>query len=117
LSAASTHHFTGDHASALQELKAATLKSHDAKGDKERSKNYDEYLPALIKEFIPAIEQNKVPEGFEGYPGAAAFGLKSADFDFSRAASPAPCLCHFPPQQFDFLVSNKKEGASLAPSS
>jgi hypothetical protein len=58
------HHFTGDNATALQELKTASaLKFHDAKSDEEHSKNYDEYLSALIKEFIPAIEQNKVPEG------------------------------------------------------
>lgn len=63
--AASMHHFTGDDGGALQELKTASaLKFHDAKGDDTRSKNYDEYLSALIKEFIPAIEQNKVPEGF-----------------------------------------------------
>jgi uncharacterized protein (DUF2225 family) len=61
--AASMHHFTGDDSAALQELKAAsTLKFHGAEGDDEHSKNYDEYLSALIKEFIPAIEQNKVPK-------------------------------------------------------
>jgi uncharacterized protein (DUF2225 family) len=64
--AASMHHFTGDDAAALQELKiASALKFHHAKGDEERSKNFDEYLSALIKEFVLAIEQNKVPEGFE----------------------------------------------------
>ncbi len=64
--AASMHHFTSDDAAALQELKTArALKFHDAKGDEERSKNYDEYLSSLIKQFIPAIEQNKVPDGFE----------------------------------------------------
>jgi uncharacterized protein (DUF2225 family) len=60
--AASMHHFTGDDSTALKELKAAgALEFHDAKGDE----NYDAYLSALIKEFIPAIEQNRVPEGFE----------------------------------------------------
>jgi hypothetical protein len=64
--AASMNHFTGDDASALQRLKAASdLKYHDAKSDEERSKDFDEYLSTLIKEFIPAIEQNKVPVGFE----------------------------------------------------
>jgi uncharacterized protein (DUF2225 family) len=64
--AASMHHFTGDNATALQELKTASaLEYRDAKGDRERSKNYDAYLARLIKEFIPAIEQNKVPDGLE----------------------------------------------------
>jgi len=64
--AASMNHFTGDDANALHRLKAASaLKYHDAKGDEERSKDFDEYLSKLIKEFIPAIEQNKVPDGFE----------------------------------------------------
>jgi uncharacterized protein (DUF2225 family) len=64
--AASMHHFTGDDTTARQELKtAAALTYRDPQGDEERSKNYDAYLSALIKEFIPAIEQNKVPEGFE----------------------------------------------------
>ena len=64
--AASMHHFTGDDASALKELKdAAGLKYRDPKSDEEHSKNFDEYLSGLIKEMIPAIEQNKVPDGFE----------------------------------------------------
>src|SRR5260370_36759532 len=64
--AASMHHFTSDDAAALQELKTArALRFHDAKGDEERSKNYDEYLASLIKQFIPAIEQYKAPDGFE----------------------------------------------------
>ena len=64
--AASMHHFTGDDASALRELRAAKImRFHDPKGNEERSKGYDEYLSELIGEFIPAIEQHKVPEGFE----------------------------------------------------
>jgi hypothetical protein len=64
--AASMHHFTGDDATAVRELHAARdLTFHDPKGDEKRSTGYDDYLSALIKEFIPAIEQQKVPEGFE----------------------------------------------------
>lgn len=64
--AASMHHFTGDDPTALQELKSASAVTYlDPEADKDRSKNYDAYLSALIREFIPAIEQNKVPEGFE----------------------------------------------------
>jgi len=64
--AASMHHFTGDDKSALQELKAAAdLKYHNSKWDDGHSKGFDEYLSNLIKEMTPAIEQNKVPEGFE----------------------------------------------------
>jgi hypothetical protein len=64
--AASMHHFTGDDTTAQQELRTASaLTYRDPKGDKDRSNNFDTYLTAVIKEFIPAIEQNKVPEGFE----------------------------------------------------
>jgi len=60
------NHCAGDNATALKELKSAsTLKYHDANTGDERPKNYDEYLSAPIKEFIPAIEQDKVPDGLE----------------------------------------------------
>jgi hypothetical protein len=62
---ASMNHFTGDDNSALQQLKAAGhLKFHDVKVDEEHAKNYDEYLAKLIQDFIPAIEQGKVPKDF-----------------------------------------------------
>ncbi len=61
--AASMNHFTGDDVTALQQLKAANaLKYHDEKAGEERSKNYDDCLSTLIKEFVPAIEQGKVPD-------------------------------------------------------
>ena len=64
--AASMHHFTGDDAAAVKELdNAAPLVFRDPKGDEKRSKNYDAYLTELINEFVPAIEQKKVPDGFD----------------------------------------------------
>jgi hypothetical protein len=62
---ASMHHFVGDDETALQELKSADkLPLLSPLAVDERAKNYDEYLSHLIKEFIPAIESGKVPEGF-----------------------------------------------------
>lgn len=56
------HHFVGDDAAALTDLKiASTLQYRDVKAGEEHSKNFDEYLSALIKEYLPAIEKGSVP--------------------------------------------------------
>jgi uncharacterized protein (DUF2225 family) len=61
---AAMQHFTGNDAAALDSLKAAEpLAFFDAKAGEEHSKNFDSYLSTLIKEFIPAIQSGKVPEG------------------------------------------------------
>ncbi len=58
----SMRHFTGDDPEAKKELnEASSLKFADERIGEERSKNYDEYLSSLIKEFISAIDAGKVP--------------------------------------------------------
>ncbi len=60
--AGAMHHFLGDDPTALGELRlASTLTFHDKQAGAEKSKNYDEYLSALIKEYIPAIQAGRVP--------------------------------------------------------
>jgi hypothetical protein len=60
---ASMHHFLGDDPTALKELTGAGAIVVPPIGD-EKMENKDAYLSSLIKEFIPAIKSNKVPEGF-----------------------------------------------------
>jgi hypothetical protein len=50
---------------AAKDDESAKSEKDKEKEEEESAKNYDAYMSALIKEFIPAIEQNKVPDGFE----------------------------------------------------
>lgn len=60
--AGAMHHFVGDDAAASKELKVASaLQYRNAKTGEEHSKNFDEYLSALIKEYISALEKGNVP--------------------------------------------------------
>lgn len=60
--AAAMHHFLGQDQTALGELdSASSLTFNDSKLGEARSKGYDAYLSSLIREYIPAIQNGKVP--------------------------------------------------------
>ena len=62
---AAMHHFLKEDDQALADLRTASgLTFSDEKIGSEKSRNFDGYLTALIKEYIPAIEKNSVPDGF-----------------------------------------------------
>ena len=59
---AAMHHFLADDERALAELKEATANTYKNSKNSENGRGMDEYLSALIKDYIKAIVDHNVPE-------------------------------------------------------